>query len=103
MASIPPPPPLTPATLAQAPELAVITLLDETLHLALLALAAEHPTLDRGDHKNDRSRAPPTLLLANRIVDRVQTLHRLLGRYQLAVADALGASDDSPFDADFDF
>lgn len=102
MASIPPTPPLTPQTLAQAPELGMITLLDETLHLALLALAAEHPTLDVGDHVHDRSHASPTLLLANRIVDRAQALHRLLDRYRAAVAEAIGA-DDSPYDADFDF
>ena len=103
MASVPPPPPLTPRTLARAPELGVITLLDETLHLALLALAAEHPTLDRGDHVHDRSRSPPTLRLANRIVDRVQALHRLLDRYRAAVTDALAAPEQDEIDTDFDF
>src|SRR4051812_47152882 len=94
---------LTPRVLAQAPELAVLAMLDEALHLTLLSLAAEHPTLDRADHVLDRNphRLATTLRLANRIVDRIENLRRLLDRYRAAVDDMLeqraNNDDEIPF------
>lgn len=94
---------LTPRVLAQAPELGVLAMLDEALHLALLTLAAEHPTLDSGDHAQgrDQHHLTPTLRLANRIVDRLQNLHPLLDRYRAAVDDMLEERANAEHDSYF--
>ena len=96
------PPPLTPRTLARAPALGVLTLLDEALHLARLVLVAEHPTLDTGDHGRDRDDRAPPVRLAYRIIDRAQPLHRLLDRYRAAVTHAL-EPPPTPSEIDIDF
>lgn len=100
---MPPPFLLTPRVLAQAPELGVLAMLEEAMHLALLTLIAEHPSLENGDHWLDGGpdAVAITLRLATRIVDRLQKMERLLGRYRDAVQDGLATQampdDDIPF------
>jgi hypothetical protein len=84
-----------PELLAQAPEMAVLHLLDEALEVACFALFAEHPSLLMDDARRDD---PPTLRLAERLIRRATTMSRELRRYAAAVDDALRppASDDVP-------
>ena len=82
-----------PERLAQAPEMAILRVLDEALDAACFALFAEHPSLVMEDtHRSD----PPTLRLAGQLIRRAAAMSRELRRYAAAVDDALRppASDD---------
>ena len=90
-----PAPPLRcdPERLVQAPEMAILRVLDETLDTACYALFAEHPSLVMEEAHRDAS---PTLRLAHRLIRRAALLSRDLHRYAAAIDDALrpAASDD---------
>jgi hypothetical protein len=83
-----PPQPLRchPELLLQAPEMAVLRVLDEALEAACFALFAEHPSLVMDDARRDD---PPTLRLAERLIRRATTMSRELRRYAAAIDDAL--------------
>lgn len=82
-----------PERLVQAPEMAVLRVLDEALEAACFALLAEHPSLVSEDARRDD---PATLRLAQRLIRRAALMERDLRRYAAAVDDALRpvASDD---------
>ena len=88
--------PLVP-DLHQAPELAVLAVLHAGLHATLVALTAEHPTLDDLGGPGE----PPTLRQARRLVGAVLALDAALDDYRRAVIVSLGPrippSDDLPF------
>ncbi len=91
-----PPRTLCPADLVAAPELASLAIVEQALHAALLSLVAAHPTLE--DFAQPRE--PPSLRLARRLVSVSAAVHRALGRYRVAVYDALQpppVSDDTLF------
>lgn len=83
--------------LRHAPELAVLTLLHAGLCAALVALTAEHPTLNDLGPPGE----PPTLRQARRIVESALALGAALDDYRRAVVAALGPRipplDDLPF------
>ena len=83
-----------PERLVQAPEMAVLRVLDATLDAACFALLAEHPSLVMEDARRDD---PPTLRLAHRLIRRAALLSRELRRYAAAIDDVLRppTSDDS--------
>ena len=90
------PPPLCPAHLAAAPELAALSIVEHALHSTLLALLAAHPSLDDFAEPHE----PPSLRLARRLVSATANLERVLALYRAAVYDAflpLPVSDDLPF------
>ena len=77
--------PLCPYDLARAPELASLALVEQALHVSVLALVAEHPTL-----QNETSPAEPcTLRRARRLITAVGTFQNALSRYRDAVYSAL--------------
>jgi hypothetical protein len=78
------PTPLDWLDVAEAPELATLTGMDALLDLAITALVAAHPELETGGPL-DINRAPPSLWLAEVIVDAAATLRVYLGRYEVAV------------------
>ena len=83
------PHPLDPKTLAEAPELATLAVLDALLFMTTRVLAAQHRTLD--DECPDARRGePPTLREARRVLRRIAPLQDALLRYRVAVFDVLG-------------
>jgi hypothetical protein len=95
--TVPPwPRPLVP-DLRHAPELAVLTVLHVGLRAALVALTAEHPTLDDLGAPGE----PPTLRQARRLVGSALALSAALDDYRRTVIAALGPRipplDDLPF------
>jgi hypothetical protein len=87
---------LEPRTLAAAPELATLALLESALTVCATALRAEHPTLD---HDLRPHPEPLSLREARRLL---AAAHRLLGcvdRYRSAVFDSLAPPhhDIDPF------
>jgi hypothetical protein len=78
------PTPLESSDVAEAPELATLTGMDALLQIAIMALLAAHPELEHGTPV-DVERAPPSLWLAEVIVDAAATLRVYLGRYGVAV------------------
>ena len=83
--------------LRQAPELAVLAVLHAGLRATLVALPAEHPTLD----DLGGPREPPTLQQARRLVAAALALSAALDDYCRAVIAAVGPPipplDDVPF------
>ncbi len=79
-------PHLSARCLRQAPELASLAILEETLHVCLLALYTEHPTLDFFPEPPE----PPSLRRARRLLSAVHTLQGALDRYYASVYDAIG-------------
>jgi hypothetical protein len=77
---------------AEAPELATLTGMDTLLDLAITALVAAHPELESGGPL-DIERAPPSLWLAEVIVDAAAMLRVYLGRYEVAVRKERHMSD----------
>lgn len=73
-----------PRLLAQAPELAVLALLDVTLELSVRALLAEHPTLEL----KEPGLEPLSLRRAQRVLIAVYPLQRAVHRYREAVVAA---------------
>jgi len=92
--TVPPwPRPLVP-DLRHAPELAVLAMLHAGLRAALVALAAEHPTLaDLGAPGES-----PTLRQARRLVGAALALGAALDDYRRAVTAALGPRIPGPLD-----
>jgi len=95
------PNPLDWSDVAEAPELATLTGTDTLLEIAITALVAAHPELDRGGALVDVQRAPASLWLAEIIVDAAATLRVYLDRYEVAVRNErhlCGArNDDTPW------
>ena len=90
-------PRVTPATLAAAPELAVLALLDETLRITADALLAAQPALI-GDPPSWRVTAE--LLAAARLLRDARRLERAVAHYRCEVLQALldvPDNDDLPF------
>jgi hypothetical protein len=84
--------------MVMAPELALIVALDRLLDLLHPTLVAQHPTMLSEPW---RSRDPPTLRLALRVVRDGDRLRRRLQNYRNAVEDALQhakqVDDELPF------
>lgn len=100
-ASRKPAPPLRcdPERLVQAPEMAVLRVLDEALEAACFALLAEHPSLVTEDARRDD---PATLRYAQRLIRRAALMERDLRRYAAAVDDALRpVTSDDPSELPF--
>jgi hypothetical protein len=76
--------PLDSSDVAEAPELATLTGMDSLLDVAITALVAAHPELECSA-MIDVDRAPPSLWLAEVIVDAAAMLRVYLGRYEAAV------------------
>ena len=90
-------PRLTPPTLAGAPELAVLALLDETLRITADALVAAQPALI-GDPPSWRVTAE--LLAAERLLRDARRLGRAVAHYRRSVLQTLldaPENDDLPF------
>jgi hypothetical protein len=77
--------------------MATIRLLDNTLHLLELMLAAEHPSLFM-EHAHYGGGAPPTLRTAKTLLRRAAAFRGALRRYTLAVHDAIRPQDLPPDD-----
>ena len=73
--------PLVPYDLSRAPELASLTLVEEALHISVLSLVAEHPTLQNEPTPHD----PLSLRRARRLLIAVTTFRRALSSYRDAV------------------
>jgi hypothetical protein len=78
-------PRLHPSDLAMAPELAALAIVESALHTAMLALVAEHPTLQDLAAPGE----PASLRRARRLITAAATLDRALNRYRCAVYDAI--------------
>jgi hypothetical protein len=87
-----------PERLVQAPEMAVLRVLDEALEAACFALFAEHPSLVTEDARRDD---PATLRLAQQLIRRAALMQRDLRRYAAAVDDALRRPDSGDLDLPF--
>ena len=85
---------MVPEIIRAAPELAVIALLDDAARTALVALLAQHPTLD----ELAGPREPPTLRRARRLAAAASTLRDVLDRYREGVMGDLDDVADSPED-----
>jgi hypothetical protein len=77
--------PLVPYDLSRAPELASLALVQEALHISVLSLVAEHPTLQN----EPTAQEPSSLRRARRLIAAVGTFHNALSRYRDAVYHAL--------------
>jgi hypothetical protein len=91
--------PLDPRTIAEAPELATLAVLDALLFIVTRVLVAEHPTLIDDYEPAARNIEPPTLREARRVLRRIYPLQDALVGYRLAVIDALAPSP-TPSDGD---
>jgi hypothetical protein len=89
---------LTLEEVLQAPELAVFDMLAHALHLARLAIVAQHPYLlgdERGCVDLD---SDPLAKLAHRLLEQAHPLEHLLRRYRATIASSTDLSDqDFPF------
>jgi hypothetical protein len=88
----------TPEELVEAPELAVLALLDTNLELALRALVAAHPALGDPDRPPWTFEPSPSSRAAEIFLASAKRLHQALETYRDAVAprhDAL--PDDNAF------
>lgn len=79
-----PHPPPKPAELAQAPELAILAALDDTLELALRALVAVHPQLGDPEYPAWARQAGPVPAAADRILKASKRLAHALDAYRRA-------------------
>ena len=86
--------PLLPYDLSRAPELGSLALLEEALHISVLSLVAEHPTLQN----EPTAQEPSSLRRARRLVGAVGTFRQALSRYRDAVYRALAPVPPSPDD-----
>ena len=88
----------TPEELGEAPELAVLALLDANLEIALRALASAHPALADPDRPAWTLDHSPSARAAENFLARAKGLYRALETYRDAVA--LGRNtfpDDNDF------
>jgi hypothetical protein len=84
----------TPAELADAPELAILAALDDTLHLALRALVAAHPQLGDPDCPAWAREAGATAAAADRILTAARRLDRALDAYRRATTRSRDADSE---------
>lgn len=82
---------LCPPGLRKAPQLGSIELLVHAAEIAIIALCAAHPSVERELDED----APPGDRLADRVIDRAMTLLDTLDRYRLFLEDPR-ALDDPP-------
>jgi hypothetical protein len=73
-----------PDNLDEAPELAVLAVLDATLDQSILALIAQHRELVESD---DLVGLPPVVWVADLLTSAARHLQHLLERYRLAALD----------------
>ena len=85
---------MVPEIIRAAPELAVIALLDDAARTALVALLAQHPTLD----DLGGPREPPTLRRARTLAATASAMRDALDRYREGVMGDLADVPDSPDD-----
>jgi hypothetical protein len=90
--------PLVPYDLSRAPELAALALVEQALHVSVLSLVAEHPTLQHDPTPQD----PCTLRRARRLLTAVATFRRALSSYRGAVYRVL-CPCPPPLDDDLNF
>ena len=64
--------PLLPYDLSRAPELGALALLNETLHISILSLCAEHPSLQNDTLPNE----PTSLRRARRLISAIGSCPR---------------------------
>jgi hypothetical protein len=76
----------TPEELGDAPELAVLALLDANLEIALRALVAAHPALGDPDRPPWTLSPSPSSRAAEILLASAKRLHRALETYRDAVA-----------------
>lgn len=93
-------PNLTPETLARAPELALLAILDSTLRIVALALLAAQPALV-GDPPSWR--VTPELLAARPVLRHARTLERAIDGYRRCVVRTLHDRHDAVPDDDLPF
>ena len=86
--------PLVPYDLSRAPELASLALVEEALHISILSLVAEHPTLQN----ESTSQEPSSLRCARRLIAAVGTFRHALSRYRGGVYRALTPPPPAPDD-----
>jgi hypothetical protein len=88
----------TPDELVEAPELAILTLLDTNLELALRALVAAHPALADPDRPPWTLEPSPSGRAAEILLASAKRLHQALETYRDAVAPRHdGLPDDNAF------
>ena len=86
--------PLLPYDLSRAPELGSLALLEQALHISVLCLLAEHPTLQHDPEPAD----PPSLRRARRLVSSVGVFRNAVSRYRDSVYRALCPPPPAPLD-----
>jgi hypothetical protein len=94
MTRFPPDFPLLPYDLSRAPELGSLALLEQALHISVLSLVAEHPTLQDDPGPNE----PDSLRLARRLIASLSTFRNALSKYRDAVYRALCPPPPDPLD-----
>ena len=94
MNRLPPDFPLLPYDLSRAPELSSLALLEEALHISVLSLVAEHPTLQHDPGPDE----PASLRRARRLIASVGTFRNALVKYRDAVYLALCPPPPDPLD-----
>ena len=72
----------TPYDLARSPELAILAVLDDALHMTVRALVASHPQLDSDEVPSWRVDRSRPFLLAHAIISRAQSLSAQVQQYQ---------------------
>lgn len=78
--------------LSQAPELAVLAVLETALEVSVQVLLTEHPTLDDANTGSE----PRSIQRARAVVASIASLQRAMGRYRAAViATIVPASYDN--------
>lgn len=82
------------AELRAAPELVVVDVLARALDGVLVALRAQHPTLDEPTGPDE----PPTLRRARRVASAAAKLAAQLAAYRLAVRAALAPLPSADYD-----
>ncbi len=87
--------PLLPYDLSRAPELAPLALLEETLHISVLSLCAEHPTLQHDPEPQE----PTSLRRARRLIASISTFQNALDKYRDSVYRALCPTPPEPLGA----
>ena len=86
--------PLLPYDLSRAPELGSLALLEEALHISVLSLVAEHPTLQNEASPDE----PASLRRARRLIASALTFRNALAKYRDAVYRALCPPPPDPLD-----
>jgi hypothetical protein len=89
---------LTVVDVLNAPELAVLDVLDHAAHLANAALIAQHPHLLGDEHERSANDRDPVREYAAEVINCAFALSRAVRRYRVAIANASTLRDDDfPF------